>query len=175
MQGKEKVDGLSGIYNPLTPSLSPIERRGRFPFPRRISSCPVTLRRNRNPFLLLHAFGPWLIPRGSPGQIILMLQRSRTGCTFGRRQFSPGFLRARFSTVRLPVRPPIRAYIVCSGCYSRDCRRLVLPMYGRIIQPRQPHKRGHQVGARGPHRGNVLFCNHIHCTEPRHSILFLHR
>ena len=52
------------------------------------------------------------------------------------------------------------------SAHYRDPHRLILSMYGRTVQLRQPQKAGHQVGAHVLHRGHVLACDHIHWDEP---------
>ena len=69
----------------------------------------------------------------------------------------------------------IRTHIVRSIYLSRDCRRPVLSMYGRVAQSCQPQERGYQVGTDRPHFGNVLVRDDIHWDDPRYPISFIHR
>ena len=59
----------------------------------------------------------------------------------------------------------VPAHLVSPVRRSRDCHRPLLPMFSRLVQPRQSQRPERQVGTGGLHRRHVLDRHRIHRDE----------
>ena len=126
-------------------------------------------------FSHLHGFESCLILRIGLGPKIPTLQRSQNGCTFWKSIIFLETSSLQHYMVGRYLCPSTCAYLVHLVHYPRDCGRSVLPVYGRIAQSSRPHRKGHQVGTRGPHSSYVLGCDHDHWNWSQPSISRLYR